>query len=188
MVTNLYFVRHAHSVYSSDELNRPLSGQGQADARRVTDLLIRENIGVLISSPYKRAIQTIEGLAAVHGTDIVIEDDFKERVLSAEPVSDFEQAIVRVWEEPAFSWRGGESNLDAQSRGIRALQTVLQQYKGKNIAISTHGNIMVLMMNAMDKRYDYSFWKQLDMPDIYKLSFHEEQLLEVQRIWKRSSL
>ena len=186
MVTNLYFVRHAHSAYSSDEFNRPLSGQGQADAQKVTDLLIHENISVLISSPYKRAIQTIEGLAGVHGTGIVIEEDFKERVLSAEPVTDFEQAIIKVWEEPSFAWAGGESNLDAQGRGVRALHKVLQQYKGENIAIGTHGNLMVLIMNAMDKRYDYSFWKQLDMPDIYKLSFHEEQLLEVQRIWNRS--
>lgn len=63
MVTNLYLVRHAHSAYSADELNRPLSERGQADARKVSGLLIHENIHVLISSPYKRAIQTIEGLA-----------------------------------------------------------------------------------------------------------------------------
>lgn len=60
---NLYFVRHAHSVYSPDERNRPLSERGHQDAARVAELLEPEHIHVLISSPYKRAIQTIEGLA-----------------------------------------------------------------------------------------------------------------------------
>jgi broad specificity phosphatase PhoE len=72
-------------------------------------MLQDENIGVLISSPYMRAIQTIEGLAALQGMDIV------------------------------------------------------------------------------DERFDYTFWKQLDMPDIYKLSFNEETLTGVQRMWDRSS-
>ncbi|WP_445671457.1 hypothetical protein [Paenibacillus sp. FSL R7-0302] len=60
----------------------------------------------------------------------------------------------------------------------------MQQYKGKSIAIGTHGNLMVLIMNTLDKRYDYSFWKQLEMPDIYKLSFHEDKLEGVQHIWQ----
>ncbi|MEK3795982.1 histidine phosphatase family protein [Paenibacillus sp. FSL R7-0204] len=184
MVTTLYFVRHAHSTYSTDELNRPLSEKGRADAWRVTRLLLDENINILISSPYKRAIQTIQGLEKPLGTTIVIEDDFKERVLSAEPVTDFEQAITKVWEDFSFAWPGGESNRVAQNRGVQALYKVLQQYKGNSIAIGTHGNMMVLIMNALDKRYDYSFWKQLEMPDIYKLSFHEDKLEGVQRIWK----
>lgn len=33
-------------------------------------------------------------------------------------------------------------------------------------------------------RYDYNFWKQLEMPDIYKLIFHEDQLMGVERIWQ----
>lgn len=183
MVTTLYFVRHAHSTYSTDEFNRPLSDDGRADARRVTRLLLHENINILISSPYKRAIQTIEGLEKPLRTTIVIEDDFKERILSSEPVPDFGQAISRVWEDFSFAWPGGESNLVAQKRGVQALYNVLQQYKGNSIAIGTHSNIMVLIMNALDKRYDYSFWKQLEMPAIYKLSFHEDKLVDVQRIW-----
>lgn len=184
MVTTLYFVRHAHSTYSADELNRPLSENGREDAMRVTELLLYEQINILISSPYKRAIQTIEGLEKPLNTRINIEDDFRERVLSAEPVPDFGHAVAKVWEDDSFAWPGGESNRVAQSRGLRALHKVLHQYKGNTIAVGTHGNIMVLIMNALDKRYDYDFWKQLEMPDIYKLSFYENQLIGVERIWR----
>nr|WP_042169037.1 histidine phosphatase family protein [Paenibacillus gorillae] len=184
MTTNLYLVRHAHSAYSADELQRPLSERGKEDARRVTDILKNENITVFLSSPYQRAIQTVEGLAESYGADLVIEEDFRERLLSAEPVDDFNHAIEKVWAEPSFSWEGGESNLIAQDRGVRVLHKVLEQYEGENIAVGTHGNIMVLIMNALDKRFDFTFWGQLEMPDIYKLSFDGQQLIGVTRIWK----
>lgn len=185
MLTNIYLVRHAHSIYTPDELGRPLSAEGFTDAENICKILAKENIDVIISSPYKRAIQTVEGLAKLKGKEIIIEDGFKERMLSAYPAPDFLQAIAKVWEDPAFSWEGGESNLTAQKRGIIALSKVLETYEGKNIAIGTHGNIMVLIMSFFDKKYGFNFWKSLDMPDIYKCAFAKDELIEVNRVWKR---
>lgn len=185
MATNIFFVRHAHSIYSPDELNRPLSERGKADATTVTERLKTEHIDILISSPYRRAIQTIEALAPVIGGEIIIEGDFRERLLSEHPI-DFSSAITQVWEDESFAWEGGESNIIAQKRGVTALQNVLRQYKGKNVVIGTHGNIMVLIMNFFDSKFDFSFWRQLDMPDIYKLCFDNNlSLIEVRRIWHR---
>jgi len=58
-------------------------------------------------------------------------------------------------------------------------------YEGKNIVVGTHGNIMVLMMNYFDPNYDFHFWRNLDMPDIYKLTFKGDKLKEVHRLWNR---
>ncbi|MEF7566222.1 histidine phosphatase family protein [Bacillus infantis] len=185
MPTNLYFVRHAHSTYTPDELARPLSSRGFADAERINGILEKENIDNVISSPYRRAVQTVEGVAKVIGQEVIIEDGFKERNLSAKPVEDFNLAITKVWEEPSFSWEGGESNIDAQKRGIEATLKVLETYEGKNIAVGTHGNIMVLIMNYFDEKYGFSFWKDLNMPDVYKLTFDKRDLKEVNRIWNR---
>jgi len=186
LITNLYFVRHAHSTYSTDELNRPLSERGKEDAGKVTHILKNENINVLISSPYKRAVQTIEGLAEVCGVEIVLEEGFKERLLSEKPIDDFDSAISKVWADYSFSWEGGESNIVAQNRGVRALEKVLKRFEGQNIAVGTHGNIMVLIMHYLDNKFDFTFWKQLDMPDIYKLSFDNRRLIEVKRLWERN--
>ncbi|MFP5109538.1 histidine phosphatase family protein [Neobacillus sp. C211] len=60
LLTNLYFVRHAHSTYTPDELGRPLSNRGFSDVERITNILEKENIDIVISSPYKRAVQLIE--------------------------------------------------------------------------------------------------------------------------------
>lgn len=185
MSTNLYFVRHAHSVYTPDELQRPLSERGFADAQKVTKALENENIDLVISSPYKRAIQTVEGLAKLIDQEVQVVEDFKERVLSEKPVEDFQLAITKVWEDTSFSWEGGESNLNAQERGVKAVFHVLEKYNEKNIVIGTHGNIMVLIMNYFDSKFDFAFWKELEMPDIYKLSFDGLVLKGVERIWKR---
>jgi 2,3-bisphosphoglycerate-dependent phosphoglycerate mutase len=184
LLTSFYFVRHAHSTYTPDELKRPLSEKGQADAERITQILKKENIDYVISSPYKRAIQTVEGVTDFTGKEVIIESDFKERILSEVPVENFDIAITKVWEEPAFSFEGGESNSIAQKRGVEATLKVLERYEGKNIVVGTHGNLMVLIMNYFDKKYGFSFWKELNMPDIYKLTFDRTSLKEVMRIWK----
>ncbi|MGE8203178.1 histidine phosphatase family protein [Heyndrickxia sp. NPDC080065] len=186
MQTNLFLVRHAHSDYTPDEVGRPLSQSGWEDAKIVTDLLKNQRIDHIISSPYKRAIQTVEGIAKYIDKEVEINTGFKERVLSENPVEDFRHAIRKVWEEPSFYWKGGESNLIAQKRGIEAIKQVLVRYKGKNIVIGTHGNIMTLMINHFDNRYDYHFWKELDMPDIYQLIFDDMKLLEIHRVWERN--
>jgi 2,3-bisphosphoglycerate-dependent phosphoglycerate mutase len=188
MRTKLYFVRHAHSIYLPDERSRPLSERGHNDAKHVAELLKNEQIDHIISSPYKRAQQTVEGLAKNIAKEIIVEEDFKERVLSGKPVEDFNEAISRVWEDKGFSWEGGESNITAQNRGIKGTKEILNRFAGKNIVIGTHGNMMVLIMNYFDPQYDFTFWRQLDMPDIYRLTFHINDLMSVDRLWDRKGV
>ncbi len=183
MRTEIYMVRHAHSNYSSDELGRGVSEKGKKDLHLITEILIDEQIGVVISSPYRRAIETVEGAAMALGLDIRLEERFKERILSHDPVEDFHSAIKMVWNNPDFAHEGGESNTDAAQRGIDGLIHTIEKHKGKKIAVGTHGNIMAIIMNYFDKQYDYSFWKNLSMPDIYKLSFENHDLVGVKRIW-----
>jgi len=108
-------------------------------------------------------------------------------VLAKGSISDFDTAIEKVWKEESFAWDGGESNLTAQKRGVRTLFQILKQYENKRIVIGTHGNIMVLMMNYFSKEYDYQFWENLQIPDIYKLIFDGNRLITVQRIWEDSN-
>ena len=184
-LTNLYFVRHAHSIYTPDELNRPLSERGFFDVKIVTKLLQTEEIGIVVSSPFKRAVQTVEGIAEYINKEVEIIDGFKERTLTTVPADNFNLAITKVWEDYNFSWEGGESNIVAQKRGVENTLNILEKYKGENVVVGTHGNIMVLIMNYFDSQYDFSFWQNLDMPDIYKLIFHGKVLRNVEKVWER---
>ncbi len=168
-------------------MGRPLSENGLNDANIVTELLKNEAIYAVYSSPYRRAIQTVEGIAKYIGKEIKTIEDFKERILAEKPVEDFTEAITQVWDDYDFSWSGGESNRVAQKRGVNATLDVLESNKGKNVVIGTHGNIMVLIMNFFDSKYGFEFWNQLEMPDIYKLTFDREKLLSAQKLWRFTS-
>lgn len=120
------------------------------------------------------------------GLEIELDERFKECALPEMPAEDFESCIQKVWEDHDFSFPGGESNNCAQKRGIEGLVDVLVKYRGKRIAIGTHGNIMAIMMNFYDSKYGYEFWKDLSMLDIYKLSFKDNKLIDVKRIYSSS--
>jgi 2,3-bisphosphoglycerate-dependent phosphoglycerate mutase len=184
LVTNIYLVRHAHSTYTPDEVGRPLSDKGYTDAEKIKEILAEEKIDIFISSPYMRAIQTIQGAADVYGQEITLEEAFKERTLTEEPAENFDLAISKVWEDWRFAWEGGESNIAAQERGVAALRKVLDNNEGKNVVIGTHGNIMVLIMNYFDNTFDFSFWKQLEMPDIYRMTFDGKEFIAANRIMR----
>ncbi|WP_409303980.1 histidine phosphatase family protein [Peribacillus sp. SCS-155] len=67
MNTEVYFVRHAHSLFSLEhEETRELSEQGWKDAKRITEILIKENIEHIISSSYVRARQTGRRVIKIH--------------------------------------------------------------------------------------------------------------------------
>ncbi|MDE7544388.1 histidine phosphatase family protein [Bacillus cereus] len=181
-MTIIYFVRHAHSTYTKEERERPLSEKGHLDTENVTHLLKDKHIDVVISSPYKRAIQTVQGIANTYHVSIEIEEDLRERLLSSEPVADFNDAIENVWEDWSFAYEGGESNDVAQRRAVICMQNILKKYEDKNIVIGTHVNIMVLLMNYFDSKYDFQFWKTLHMPDVYKLTFDNNRFISAERI------
>lgn len=182
METRLYFVRHAHSVYTPDERERPLSAKGWNDAEKVKEVLKSEEIGRVLSSPYKRAIETVEKLAGFIGEGIELVEDFRERQLSAGPVDDFAAAIEKVWTDEEYAFHGGESNREAKERGVAATLDVLKRYPGERIVIGSHGNIMVLVMNHFDSYYGVEFWRELAMPDIYCLIFRGIELAGVERV------
>lgn len=184
LMTIVYFIRHAHSTYTPDELQRPLSDQGLKDAVRVMEIMKKEEVDVVISSPYKRALETVEGVANYYMKGIITFDNLKERILSTVPVDNFNDAMLQVWTNPNFSFEGGESNKVAQNRAIKTFLQILTKYKDEKIVIGTHGNIFTLIMNYFDSYYDFYFWQQLQMPDIYKCTFQEYKLIHVENIWK----
>jgi len=38
-------------------------------------------------------------------------------------------------------------------------------------------------MNYFDAKYDFAFWKELQMPDIYKLSFDGVNFMKIEHIY-----
>lgn len=190
METIIYMVRHAESSYTEgSERTRGLSLEGKKNARKITDLLKDEGINMIISSPYARAILTVEELAEKLKLDIQIFEDLRERHFSDYLIKneEFMPAMKRMFDDPTYSLPGGESNIVCQKRSVGVMNYILEEYKGKKIAIGTHGNVMTLMMNYFDNTYGWDFMIQTKKPDIYKLIFKDLELKEVKRLWKDSA-
>ncbi len=184
MKTIIYMVRHAESPYNEGtERTRGLTTKGKGDVEKVTEILKEEGIDVIISSPYNRAILSIEGLAQNLGLDIKTFEDLRERYFAGEVIADLMSVIREKFYDFDYSLPGGESNSDCQNRSISVIKTILKEHSGKKIAIGTHGLVMTLMMNYFDSSYNLDFLNQLKKPDIYKLSFENLELKEVIRLW-----
>lgn len=164
-----------------------MSERGKEDARQVTELFTSVKIGAVISSPYPRAVETVQGIADQKGLKVFIEKDFKERKLSGQPIADFQKAVEKTWADFDFRWPGGESNNEARRRGVQALRQIIERLdlNGQNVVVGTHGNLLAIILSFFDETYHYSFWQQLDMPDIYRARLKGNKLIEIERIWKR---
>jgi 2,3-bisphosphoglycerate-dependent phosphoglycerate mutase len=187
MLTTLFMVRHANSPFIfGQERTRSLSKQGELDAGKIKELLSLEKIDVIVSSPYKRAIQTVEGLSHDKKLEIQIVEELKERQLKGSfklQKEEINQAIKKSYEDKTYSLLGGESVEDVQARSLPILLQLLTMYQGKTLILGTHGNIMTIIMNYFDPQYGYDFWKRTTKPDLYKLEFLGTQLHSVKRLW-----
>ncbi len=188
MNTAIYMIRHAKSPFVfGQERTRKLSKQGERDAERVTAIMNDMNIDLIVSSPYRRALQTIEGMANPRNLKVKVYEGLRERQLKGAyqlPQEEIKQAIKTSYEDIHFHLSGGESIRDVQKRAIPVIHDLLSTYQGKTIVVGTHGNVMTIIMNFFNQEYGYEFWKNTSKPDIYKLEFGGSNLLSVQKVWK----
>nr|WP_318540488.1 histidine phosphatase family protein [Terribacillus saccharophilus] len=191
MSTIIYMIRHGKSPKEGNERTRGLTDKGEQDAIKIADSLKEEGIEVFVSSPYKRAVDTIRGLAEHAGNKVEKIEDLRERVFTSGDTRISDEKLLpllkKSFVDPNFALPGGESNAACQKRAVAVLEDLLHVYKGKKIAIATHGAIMTLMMEYYDTRYNIDFLLQTSKPDIYKMEFTNDKLLGVERLctWRR---
>lgn len=187
MNTFIYMIRHGDSPKEGNERTRGLSEKGWSDASQITELLKNEQIDAFVSSPYLRAILTIKELADLSGQEIILDEALKERVFSADTNRLTDEALMPLLEksyaDPDYALPGGESNNACQHRAITVLQELLTTYRGRKVAIGTHGAVMTLMLAYYDQQYDLDFLLQLSKPDVYRMEFHDHTCVGVKRLW-----
>lgn len=179
----ILIVRHAHAEWVPDE-TRPLSAQGARDARVVARLLAPFQIDAIYSSPYPRAVQTVEPLSQASGLAIEIVDGLRERTLADGAVPDFEAALQASWEDFECSFPGGESSRTALDRFSLAIDDVVSRHESGTIVVATHGNVLGLWLHQWDPAYGYEFWRSLSWPDIFRLSMGSGRIVEIERLWR----
>ena len=167
MNNSYILLRHAHSRFSSDDFNRTLSEKGFSSLE-VLEFLNACKIDYFISSPYKRAFETINS-SPIQFDKIVLDNRLRERKLSSTFIKDseFEDSIKYLWQNPDKSLIGGESNREALKRILDLLEDLEKRYSDKTILLSSHGNLLGILINHFDSSFDYEKWEQMTFPDCF---------------------
>lgn len=182
-MTRIYFVRHAEPDRSvHDDRTRPLTEEGLRDSLEVTIVLKNKNVDVIISSPYKRSMDTIGDLAKTLGKEILTDDDFRERNAGGWHGDNFLEYIKNQWADFNYHIKDGESLNEVQLRNVRALKKVLSSYKDKNVVIATHGTALSTILNYYYPQYDFEcFMRIVDfMPFVIRMDFEGEKIIGAQ--------
>ena len=156
-------------------MSRELSSKGLQDRKFVTELLMDKQIDIILSSPYKRAVDTVRDFAEIKGIDIIVIDEFKERRVDRGWIEDFNSFCKKQWEDFSYKLSDGESLKEVQSRNVLALNRVLENYEGLNIVIGSHGTALSTIINYYDKTFGYSDFEKIRylMPWVVRFTFLE---------------
>lgn len=187
-MTHVYFIRHAQSDRSvRDGRIRPLTEQGRADSRLVTAYLSGKRIDAVFSSPFRRAVETVEDFAKHSGLGVRLVEEFRERRgdsgLEREH-PDFPRFQERQWADFTYTYSDGECLAEVQRRNISALEELLREWEGKNLAIGTHGMALAVILNYYDKSFGFQEFltmKEL-LPWVARISFEHGICMEIEQI------
>ena len=111
-MTTVYFIRHAQSDLSHiDERSRPLTEKGMNDRALVTAFLRNKNIAAILSSPFKRAVDTVADFAEKNGFVIEMIEDFRERKSERVRANEYRPFIERQWADFSYKLSDGKCRI-----------------------------------------------------------------------------
>jgi len=167
-------VRHAQAVPVGtpgwDDDERPLTEEGLRDADELALELDPYHFSAVYSSPYRRAVQTVTPTAVRRSLEVQELADLRERRLTVEPRDDWADILVRAWADPDFAAPGAESGRDAQRRAMGVLDLLRARHSlGGRLLVGSHGNLISLILQALEPAVDHAFHLAMPMPAIFHL-------------------
>ncbi|RAV12205.1 histidine phosphatase family protein [Paenibacillus contaminans] len=175
----IYLVRHCKAEGQQPEAGLTVEGFGQA--RELAVFFAGLEVGAIISSPYKRALQTAEPLSRERDIAVERDDRLRERVLSTTDHPDWMNKLKQTYADPDLKFEGGESSREAAARGVAVIREALARDQAHTVIV-THGALMSLIINHFTPGFGYDEWKSLTNPDVYRLTFSTESC-KAERLW-----
>jgi 2,3-bisphosphoglycerate-dependent phosphoglycerate mutase len=179
-VSEILLVRHCTSC--GQEPDARLADAGLQQAVDLAEALARHAIDHVVSSPFRRALQTIAPFAVRAGLPVHEDVRLAERTLSAEPLDDWLEQLHRTWEDFDYRAPGGETSREAQLRG-RAVVDEIAGAGHRCAVLVSHGNLIGLVLQSIDSRFDYEAWTRLTNPDLFRLVPRGDSY-SVERLWE----
>ena len=156
-MTTIYLIRHSKTFKVNNELNSDnlqvqnekcsLSIEGELLAQNKMSNPIFNNIDRLYSSNYVRAIQTSKYLAEKHNLEINVISDLGERKFGISSWNELPENFERKqFLDENYKIGNGESRLEVRNRKFSEIKKILNENKGKKIAIVSHGTAISYLL------------------------------------------
>lgn len=175
----IYIIRHCEATGQAPDAS--LTEKGKEQAKKLAVFLSGKKVDRIISSPFLRAILTVEPFAEKNNLKIETDSRLKERVLSTVSMPDWMDKLEATYTDFYLKYEGGESSKEA-TRRIMHVVNDLRESDAKSSIMVAHGGIISLLLHYYDKSTGFEAWRKLSNPDIYKLQISEDHH-QLERIW-----
>ncbi|MCA0173396.1 histidine phosphatase family protein [Bacillus sp. RAR_GA_16] len=179
MNKKIYLVRHCQAT--GQEPAASLTREGRNQSIQLAQTLKSIPFDQLYSSPYRRAVQSIEPLALQLDKSITLDERLEERKLSGKMIENWLEELEKTFNDHSYSISGGESSQEAAYRGIASINDALHNTKEHGL-LMTHGNLLTLILHHFDSSFDFNTWKALRNPEIYCLTFQRDEIESIENV------
>ena len=204
-MTTIYLMRHSIALkdinndYNNESLQlqnekMPLSVEGEELASNISKESELQNIDVVISSNYVRAMATAKYISNANKVNLIVNSAFGERKFGVnswdELPSDFG---LRQNNDENYKVGDGESQREVRERVYKALMDVIDKYKDKRIVIVSHGSAILWLLkqwcdvDLKNKCITFND-KQILYDNIFncttfKLEFDDKKLVDIEKVF-----
>jgi 2,3-bisphosphoglycerate-dependent phosphoglycerate mutase len=172
---DVLLVRHAEPVpFGTPDVaddDRPLTEAGREAAHELAEELDGWQLTAIYSSPYARSVETVTVLAERRGMRVQLLDDLRERRHDVGPHDDWRATLERAWTDADYTRPGGESSRQAQRRAVGILDLLRVRHPdGGRLVLGSHGNLISLVLQALEPAVGFDFHMAMPMPALYRLT------------------
>lgn len=173
-MTTIYLIRHSKPLKVNNEFNNDnlqiqnekssLSIEGENIAKEKLNNKEFDNIDILFSSNYVRAIQTAKYLAEKNNLEINIISDLGERKFGIDSWEQLPENFERKqFLDENYKIGNGESQKEVRDRMYSIIMKILEENRNKRIAIVSHATAISYLLKKwcdiqiVDDKLRYSF-------------------------------
>ena len=182
MSTEIFFLRHALSQvnYQLPTDQWELTKLGLEQAEKLSVLFTKNQFSEIYTSPYKRCIQTITPYCQRAKLSYVKVEDLRERTVTPYYTESYHEIFLRSWKERDYSIPHAESANQALDRVKSTLLNLAKKHQNQRILISSHGQLLGLLLNNLEPRFGFYDQKKIRNPDlkVFKISGSSISLIE----------
>lgn len=206
MQKDIFLIRHSEQLKIEDTKKYDISSQvnnekvilsvnGEKLAKEISELEEMQNIEMIWSSNYVRALATAKYIAEKNHLHINVDSRLNERKLgdldklkelSKNKPNSF---VAQQLRDINLKNIGGESNKEVSNRMSSFLDEVSSKYGKKKIAIVSHGaSIKFLLLNycELDEKYNLIYNKKIlnvKSPSIFNIKIEDRIIYDIRQVY-----